>query len=169
MTPELSVLNRDYLPSHLKEELSHIGIKGTVLVQANQSEVETWCFGQKEVFLSKTAPVLRCSEGDRKTLESWAGSRTLEARLVERARIILRCLAGKAVNAIAQDLKIRPNTVIDWRRRFDRDGIVGLVDRPRSGKPRQYSKEFRNQILATLELPPPRGQASWDGRRSLNS
>ena len=113
--------------------------------------------------MAKTAPIPHCSEQDRKTLESWAGSRTLEVRLVERAHIILQCLEGKAVNAIAQDLKIRPNTVIDWRRRFDKEGLAGLVDRPRSGKPRQYTGEFRNQVLATLELPPPRGQAVWDG------
>ena len=113
--------------------------------------------------MPKTAPIPRCSDDDRKILEGWAGSRRVEARLVERARIILQCLEGKAVSAIAQDLKIRPNTVIDWRRRFDQEGIAGLVDRPRSGKPRQYREEFRNQVLATLELPPPRGQAVWDG------
>ncbi|MGH8487552.1 MAG: IS630 family transposase [Gammaproteobacteria bacterium] len=113
--------------------------------------------------MPKTAPILRCSDDERKILEGWAGSRTLEARRVERARIILRCLEGKAVSAIAQDLKIRPNTVIDWRRRFDQEGIAGLVDRPRSGKPRQYTEEFRHQVLATLESPPPRGQAVWDG------
>ncbi|MDE2060660.1 MAG: IS630 family transposase [candidate division NC10 bacterium] len=104
-----------------------------------------------------------CSEDDRKILESWASSRTLEARLVERARIVLQCLEGKAVSAVARNLKVRPNTVIDWRRRFEREGMPGLQDRPRSGKPRRYTEEFRNQVLTTLEMPPPRGQASWDG------
>lgn len=113
--------------------------------------------------MPKTASIPHCSEGDRKVLESWASSRTLEARLVERARIVLQCLEGKRVSAIARNLKVRPNTVIDWRRRFEREGIAGLQDRPRSGKPRRYTEEFRNQVLAALELPPPRGQASWDG------
>jgi transposase len=96
-------------------------------------------------------------------LESWARSRTLGARLVERARIILGCLEGKAVSAIAQELKVRPNTVIDWRRRFESEGMSGLLDRARSGKPPHYTEEFRNQVLATLGLPPPPGQAVWDG------
>lgn len=113
--------------------------------------------------MPKTAPIPRCSDEGRKTLEDWARSRTLEARLVERARIILRSLEGKAVNAIAKELSIRPNTVIDWRRRFDEEGMAGLLDRARSGKPRQYTDEFRNRVLAALELPPPRGQAVWDG------
>lgn len=113
--------------------------------------------------MPKTVAVAGCSDEDRKTLENWARSRTLQARLVERARIILGCLEGKAVSAIARELRIRPNSVIDWRRRFEAEGIAGLLDRARSGKPRHYTEEFRNQLLAALELPPPRGQAVWDG------
>jgi transposase len=67
------------------------------------------------------------------------------------------------VHAIARDLKVRPNTVIEWRRRFDKQGINGLKDRPRPGKPVQYEAEFRNKVLKALELPPPSGQARWDG------
>lgn len=122
--------------------------------------------------MPKTAPIPRCSEADRKILAGWARSRTLEARLVERARIVLQCLEGKRVSAVAWDVKVRPNTVIDWRRRFEREGIAGLHDRPRSGKPRRYTEEFRKQVLATVELPPPRGQAIWDGpavARHLNA
>jgi transposase len=67
------------------------------------------------------------------------------------------------VQKIAQDLRIRPNKVIEWRDRFHQRGIKGLSDRPRSGKPRRYGEDFRNQVLKVLELPPPTGQACWDG------
>jgi len=113
--------------------------------------------------MAKRPPVPKCSGEDRKTLEAWAHSRSLEARLVERAKIIIGCLEEKAVNQIARDLKIRPNTVIDWRRRFEEKGIEGLHDLPRSGKPPRYGDDFRNQVLAVLEEPPPEGQAVWDG------
>ncbi|MBF0510400.1 MAG: IS630 family transposase [Deltaproteobacteria bacterium] len=113
--------------------------------------------------MPKKSPIPSCSDKDKKTLEEWARSRTKEARLVERAQIILQCLQGKPVSEIAREFKIRPNTVIGWRRRFDRDGIKGLNDLPRSGKPRQYDDEFRNRVLKTLELSPPTGQACWDG------
>jgi transposase len=96
-------------------------------------------------------------------LEQLARSRTEEARLVERAKIILKCLEGERVREIAKDLKVRPNTVIEWRRRFEKDGIKGLKDRPRSGKPARYDAGFRKDVLDTLELPPPAGQARWDG------
>lgn len=87
----------------------------------------------------------------------------MEARLVERARIVLGCLEGNPVGTIARSLNVRPNTVIDWRRRFETEGIAGLRDRPRSGKPPRYTVDFRNQVLSALEKPPPRGQATWDG------
>jgi len=87
----------------------------------------------------------------------------MELRLVERAKIIQRCLRGDPVTKIARELDVRPNTVIDWRRRFDANGITGLKDLPRSGKPPRYTAEFRNKVLKTLELLPPLGQSVWDG------
>lgn len=48
-------------------------------------------------------------------------------------------------------------------RRFEAEGIAGLQDRPRPGKPLRYTDEFRKQMLSTLEEPPPKGQAVWDG------
>lgn len=107
--------------------------------------------------------VPRCSEEDRLLIDQWAKSRTMESRLVERAKIIQRCLRGEAVKKIAAELSVRENTVIDWRRRFEAKGIAGLNDLPRSGKPPKYTAEFRNKVLETLELAPPKGQAIWDG------
>ncbi|ADU65227.1 IS630 family transposase [Desulfurispirillum indicum] len=113
--------------------------------------------------MARRAPIPRCSEEDRRTIEEWASSRTMEARLVERAKIIKKCLAGLPVGQIAADLSIRPNTVIAWRKRFEEQGIKGLNDRPRSGKPRKYDESLRDRILETLEQQPPKGQARWDG------
>lgn len=113
--------------------------------------------------MAKKAPIPSCSEKDRRTIEEWANSRTLESRLVERAKIMRGCLASQPVTQIARELGIRPNTVIEWRDRFNEKGIEGLHDRPRSGKPRKYDEAFRNRVLKTLEEPPPKGQAKWDG------
>jgi transposase len=83
--------------------------------------------------------------------------------LVERAQIVKRALAGEGVTPIARALGIRPNTVIAWRDRFAAHGLPGLRDNPRSGKPPAYGAAFRARVLKALELPPPRGQARWDG------
>ena len=113
--------------------------------------------------MPRKAPIPKCTEQDEKMLQQLAGSRTEEARLVERARIILKCLQGERVQKIARDLHVRPNTVIEWRRRFEKEGIKGLKDQPRSGKPARYGAVFRGEVLNTLELSPPAGQARWDG------
>ena len=77
--------------------------------------------------------------------------------------MVLRCIDGDAIKAIAADLGVKPNTVITWRDRFMADGVAGLRDRPRSGKPPTYTTAFRDRVLATLEQEPPAGQATWDG------
>jgi transposase len=64
---------------------------------------------------------------------------------------------------LAQNLKVRPNTVIDIRKRFTADGLKALNDRPRPGKPPKYGEGTGKQILAMLEQPPPSGMSCWDG------
>src|SRR6201984_1221713 len=92
-----------------------------------------------------------------------ARSRSAEARLVERAKIILACLDGKRNDAVSRELGVRPNTVGLWRKRFAARGMAGLRDQPRPGKKPRYGAALRLRILRQLELPPPPGLAGWDG------
>src|ERR1700738_5113794 len=55
-------------------------------------------------------------------------SRTEQARLVERAKIILACLDGKRNDEVSRELGVRPNTVGVWRKRFAARGLAGLRD-----------------------------------------
>ena len=96
-------------------------------------------------------------------LQRRAGSRTIAQRLVQRARIILGCLEGRPMKAIAAEVGMRPNTAILWRQRFARHGLKGLDDEPRPGRAPHYGAAFRQRLLAALEEPPPPGQAQWDG------
>lgn len=113
--------------------------------------------------MPRRAKTLTCSPKEREAVERLAVSRTDEARIVERARIIVGCLNGEPVQDIAKRLNVRPNTVIKWRQRFESKGIGGLRDRLRSGKPVTYGADFRKKVLDLLESPPPPGQACWDG------
>jgi len=110
----------------------------------------------------RTLPV-QSSDEERSKVDHLARSRAEEARLVQRARIIRYLLEGKSVAQTARELNTRPNTVIEWRRRFEKEGTKGLCDRSRPGKPIHYGKEFRDKVLKTLEMPPPDGLAVWDG------
>lgn len=104
-----------------------------------------------------------CDAKTRAELQRRATSRTAAQRVVERARIILGCLEGRAMKAIAAEVGVRPNTAIVWRQRFARHGLQGLEDTPRPGRAPSYGAAFRQRVLAALEESPPRGQAQWDG------
>ena len=100
---------------------------------------------------------------EREDLKAIASSGTYEARLVQRAKIVLLCSDGIAIKRIAEKLDIRPNTVIVWRDRYLEEGLDGLYDRDRPGKPVTYGEGFRNDVLQLLETSPPDGLAAWDG------
>jgi len=113
--------------------------------------------------MPRHAPELECSAEDRASLVALTKSRTVEARAVERARIILASLEGKEIQQVARELKVSVPTVSKWRQRFSVWGLRGLSDQPRPGKPVRYDAAFRNRVLTTLEEPPPPGMSHWDG------
>jgi transposase len=113
--------------------------------------------------MARIAVALTCTAEQRGELMALARSRTEEARLVERAKIVLACLEGKRNDAVGREFGVRPNTVGLWRKRFAAAGLAGLRDRARPGKTAKYGADLRLRVLRQLELPPPQGLASWDG------
>lgn len=113
--------------------------------------------------MSRIAVTLSCEAEVMNELIRMSRSRSAEARMVERSRIILGCLAGKRNDTVAAELDIRPGTVGIWRKRFAEAGLAGLSDRPRPGKPPTYPADLKQRILRQLEKPAPPGQSSWDG------
>ncbi|MCA1628633.1 MAG: helix-turn-helix domain-containing protein [Acidobacteria bacterium] len=89
-----------------------------------------------------------------------ARSRTASAREVERARIIEMAGNGERVPAIAARLEVAAKTVRTWLKRFNADGVDGLRDRPRAGRPTTFTPEQISEVIAAaltnpqeLELP----------------
>jgi transposase len=113
--------------------------------------------------MSRVAVALSCDSTVMNELKRLGNSRTDEARMVERARIILGCLAGKRNDIVAGELGLRANTVGLWRKRFADKGLAGLSDCARPGKPPTYAPDLKQRILEQLEKPAPAGQATWDG------
>src|SRR6202043_842452 len=101
--------------------------------------------------MPRHAPELECSDEDKASLVAITKSRIEEARAVERARIILACLAGKEIQQVARELGVSIPTVTRWHRRFALWGLRGLRDQSRPGKPVRYDTAFRDQVLALLE------------------
>jgi hypothetical protein len=89
--------------------------------------------------MSRQSPfVIELSDEDRRRLESLVRRRTAEQRMVMRARIVLAAAEGEENASIAVRLGLALNTVIKWRKRFYDEGMDGLGDRKRSGRPRAF-------------------------------
>ena len=96
------------------------------------------------------------------TLKTISSSRSAEYRQVERARIILACAAGKQNKEVAKEIGVTLPTVSKWRKRFSQEGLPGLRDAERPGKPVVYGPEFRDRLFALMDEDPPEGMARWD-------
>jgi len=87
--------------------------------------------------------VIELSDEDRDALTTIVRKRTAEHRVVLRAQIVLAAADGEENLSIADRLEAAPNTVIKWRKRFFEEGMDGLADRKRSGRPRSFSPSRR--------------------------
>jgi Winged helix-turn helix len=81
---------------------------------------------------------IELSDEDRLELERRAGALTLPFRVVQRARLILYAADGMIDKEIAVRCGCHPQVVSKWRRRFCEQGIEGLKDKPRAGRPRRF-------------------------------
>jgi transposase len=101
---------------------------------------------------------VRLTASERKLLKRWVRTPTAPYRQVLRAKVVLLAAAGHRNVHIAERLQVTGNTVHKWRRRFSQQGLVGLRDRPRSGRPRRFPAAVVAEAKAiACELPATRG------------
>ncbi len=91
---------------------------------------------------------------ERSAVDKLAHSRTAPARRVERARMIWQASQGAGAPEIAETLRLDASTVRGWIRRFNAEGLAGLDDRPRAGRPPTYTPEQRAAVIATALTDP---------------
>ena len=90
----------------------------------------------------------------RQVLTARARSGRGQHRDVLRARIVLAAADDRTNSAIAAELAISVETVRKWRKRFHAEGMAGLTDRPRSGRPRVFTATQVAQVKALACTPP---------------
>jgi transposase len=96
------------------------------------------------------------SEAERTAVEKLAHSRTAPARQVERARIVWQASQDQMAPAIAAALHLTAYTVRNWVKRFNAQGLAGLEDQPRAGRPPTYTPEQVATVIATALTDPKR-------------
>ena len=82
---------------------------------------------------------LNLSPEQRVELEARARRYTLPYRDVVRAKIVLMAADGLDNDEIAARLDTRREIVSKWRKRFFEQGLPGLEERPRGGRPPAFS------------------------------
>ena len=88
-------------------------------------------------------------------LEGWANAQTIERRLADRARIVLMAGEGRSADVIAEQVGRSAETVRRQRASYERHGLDGLRDKPKSGRPLTHGHEVRAKLIALACTRPP--------------
>jgi transposase len=104
--------------------------------------------------LPSSPHVVMPGAADRAVLESAARRSSAPHRLVMRARIVLLAADGLPNCVIAARLGVCDDTVRKWRRRYCLQGLDGMADAPRPGRPRKFAAHVAVEVKAlACELP----------------
>jgi putative transposase len=101
---------------------------------------------------------------EREQLTGLANSRTLGHGLVQRAQVVLLAAEGRQNLEIGLRVGLNRINVGKWRRRFAQEGIAGLYDIPRSGRPRSIADERVADLLQTTLHRKPAPATHWSTR-----
>ncbi|HSR11243.1 MAG TPA: IS630 family transposase [Thermodesulfobacteriota bacterium] len=109
------------------------------------------------------APML-LSEEEQKQLKSIVSSRSLPAGIVSRARIVLMAAEGISNNQISEKIGLSPQAVCKWRQRYLKQGISGLHDELRPGRPRTITDEVVAALVRKTLDTKPKDSTHWTVR-----
>lgn len=101
---------------------------------------------------------------DRAELERLERSPSSPAGLSRRARAVLlmaREIPGAEIARVTGYTSVQVSRI---RRRFAEEGLAGLVDRPRSGRPPRLTEAKGARIVALTLKAPPKGLTHWSTR-----
>src|SRR5947199_9972730 len=90
-------------------------------------------------------------------LRALVNSADVPATVATRARIVLWRAEGRQKQEVAALAGVSRPTVDLWLRRFDSDGVAGLLDRARGAAREQVPAAIRARILAASKASPAGG------------
>lgn len=101
------------------------------------------------------------SDQEHEQLSSIVRSRSLPHGLVTRAQIVLMAAEGVTNNEIADILGLSAQSVCKWRQRYVQQGISGLHDELRPGRPRSVSDEQVAALIRKTLKTKPKDGTHW--------
>jgi transposase len=93
------------------------------------------------------APSVDLTDADRLTLQRLGNAASTPQALAFRCRLVLRVAQDDCPSNghVADEFRCDRHTVATWRRRFLDQGLAGLQDRPRPGRPLGFSPRATRQ------------------------
>ena len=111
------------------------------------------------------APKLGLSDSERRQLLSIRRHRSTPRGVSLRVNIILGAAEGVANHVLARNLSTSLPTVLLWRKRYQSEGMEGILeDRPRSGRPKRISEEREAAIVEATMKTTPKDATHWSVR-----
>lgn len=102
----------------------------------------------------KSPYTIERSAGTRKALEAVAGKYSSPYRDVVRAKVILYAAQGWSNEDIVARIDLPRQIVAKWRKRFYEEGLPGLQERARRGRPPVFSPRRRRRDQSAGRRPP---------------
>ncbi len=113
----------------------------------------------------RIAPAITLSPEQQAALQQRARSRSLPARVVERAQVVLLAAEGQQDKHIAARMKITPKKVSRWRKRFLTLGMAGLQqDAPRPGRTPTITASVVRRVVNMTTRQKPATATHWSTR-----
>ena len=108
--------------------------------------------------------LLALDGAERETLEQWTRRPKTAQALALRARIVPACADGRSNTGVAAELRVCVDTVGKWRSRFLEQRLDGLLDQPRSGRPRMIDDADVERVIALTLETTPKDATHWSTR-----
>src|ERR1700688_1296682 len=116
------------------------------------------------------APALRLSPSQHQELMKITSHPSAPQAIVLRCRVVLGAAKGIANNELARQLSTSLPTVLLWRRRFQQQGWLAILeDQHRSGRPRSLTPEKEAAIVEATRNTKPHNATHWSVRSMARS
>ncbi len=113
----------------------------------------------------RIAAAVTLSPEQTEVLERMARARSLPARVVERARVVLMAADGLENKEIAGRMNMTPEKAARWRNRFLVGGVAALQkDAPRPGKPCTITERKVKRVVEMTLHNKPTNATHWSTR-----
>lgn len=113
----------------------------------------------------RVAEVIELGAQTERELRTLSKGRRVEARVQQRASVILLAAQGWQNKDIAEQVKLDRRQVALWRRRFIEGGVQALLqDAPRSGRAPSVTSAVESHILRTTLYEQPAAARQWSAR-----